>query len=172
LTFKASRTNGLSDREVVFHLVANQEPGTIITFEQLFAALSDGLDIEMSKSRIYNAIAAVKRDLRTKKKRNLVIERNIGYKIISPEQHLYLAHVKKDKAEDYLIESHEVLKHTNKEELSEKHRKLHENEMILIGGLIQAVRASEERHIKQESAIDKLKTQQAEILKRLERLEG
>lgn len=163
-TFRPSRPDGRSDRRVVFELVADAEPDTTFTYDMLVAALSEGLDVEVTRDRVYRAVAAGNRTLLRERKRYLQVVPNEGYRIIYTSEQLPVALLKKDRAQAYLSRGIELLRHAKLNELDKAQRILHEGQLLILAGLHQAMRESDQRHARSEELI-------AELRRRVDRLE-
>lgn len=163
--FEASRENGRSDRSVVYETVRDAEPDTFFSYEQLIAALSDGLPETVERDRVYRSVNAANKTLLREDRRYLSVVRGEGYRVLRTDEHLPMALAKKDMAQTYLKKGIELLKHARLDELTEVQRTLHEGQLMILAGVYQAVEASAKRHDKQEQVIDELR-------QRMDRLEG
>jgi hypothetical protein len=163
--FTPSRPDGRSDRRVVFELVADAKPDTTFTYATLVDALSEGLDVEIARDRVYRAVAAGNKTLLQERKRYLQVVPNIGYRIIHTSEQLPVALLKKDRAQTYLSKGIEVLRHAKLDELDAAQRTLHEGQLLILAGLHQAMQESDRRHARSEELI-------AELRRRMDRLEG
>ncbi|MGH3518825.1 MAG: hypothetical protein ACRDQ7_15685 [Haloechinothrix sp.] len=162
--FTASRPDGRSDRQVIYDLARPADPDITFTYIQLEAALNEGLEQPVARGRIYRAVAAANKTLLRETRRYLQVVKDIGYKVLRADQHLEVAKKKKGMAQTYLKKGIALLRHARLDELTDAQRDLHEAQLMIIGGLYQAVRESEQRHDRQEQIIDDLRN-------RVERLE-
>jgi hypothetical protein len=170
--FRATRADGRSDRRVVFELVEDAEPGAEFTYEDLIAALQEGVkDKLIDRDRVYRAVGAANQTLLKERKRYLSVIENVGYKVIRSDEHLPVALIKKDRAQSYLRKGIQLLRNARLDELSSAQRTLHEGQLMILGGLYQAAQESERRHNRAESLIDDLLKSQRDLNERLERLE-
>lgn len=163
--FEPSRPDGRSDRQVVYDLVQDAEPDTTFTYDALQAALSEGLESPAERSRVYQAVAHANRTLLQERQRCLNVVRGTGYRVIHADEHLPVALVRKDRAQTQLKRGIELLRKCRVGELDENQRKLHEGQLLILGGLYQAVQESERRHARSESLI-------ADLSKRVDQLEN
>jgi hypothetical protein len=164
--FTPSRADGRSDRLVIFDLATDAEPDTIFKYEDLIDALSEGLPDEdkVQRDRVYRAVAAGNQTLLRERKRYLQVVPDVGYRVIHTSEQLPVALIKKDRAQTYLEKGIELLRYADLSELTAAQRQLHEGQLLIMAGLHQAVRASDQRHARSEQLI-------AELIKRVDRLE-
>jgi hypothetical protein len=163
--FSPSRDDGRSDRRVVFELVADAAPDTTFTYDVLVEALSEGLDgVEITRDRVYRAVAAGNKTLLRERKRYLHVRVGVGYRVIHTSEQLPVALIKKDRAQSYLSKGIELLRHAKLDELDAAQRTLHEGQLLILAGLHQAMHESDQRHTRSEELI-------AELLRRVNRLE-
>jgi hypothetical protein len=163
--FKASRDDGRSDRRVVFELVQNAEPDTMFGYDELISALSEGLDDDIRRERVYRAVAQGNKALLRNRSRYLQVVPGRGYKVLRADEHLPVALKKKDSAESVMRRGAELLDHVKLGELDPDMRKTVEGNRLMFAGIIGALKHSEQRHDRAESLIEELKS-------RVQRLEG
>lgn len=154
--FAPSRADGRSDRRVVFELVADAEPDTVFKYEELIEALSEGLDEPITRDRVYRAVGAGNKTLLRERKRYLQVVADVGYRVIPTSEQLPVALIKKDRAQTYLSKGIELLRNARLDELDAAQRTLHEGQLLILAGLHQAVRESDQRHAKSEALISDL----------------
>jgi hypothetical protein len=162
--FSPSRPDGRSDRRVVFELVADAEPDTTFTYAELIGALAEGLDVDITRDRVYRAVAAGNKTLLRERKRYLHVVPDVGYRVIHTSEQLPVALIKKDRAQSYLSKGIALLRHAKLDELDAAQRTLHEGQLLILAGLHQAMHESDQRHTRSEELI-------AELLRRVNRLE-
>lgn len=174
--FQPSRSDGRSDRLVVYNLVADAEPETLLTYDELIRGLSEGLNFEVDRPRVYRAVAAANKTLLVEKSRYLGVVKNIGYRVLRTEEHLPAAIDRKSSAVSKLRQGMELLRNAKVEELTEAQRVLHQGQLLIMSGLHDAIQDSRHRHDRQESIIQELRDRQKanyeELRKRLDRLES
>lgn len=163
--FQPSREDGRSDRRVLVELVESSEPGTRFSYEQLTEALSQGLDAEVDRARVYRAVRDANRTLLEERSRYLGVVRGQGYRMLSASEHLPTATKHKERAARQMQRGLEILSNTRLDELDPTQRALHEGQLLILSGLHQAVQASHKRHDKTESLL-------ASLTKRVSDLEG
>lgn len=174
--FEPSRADGRSDRQVILDTVTDAVPETVFSYEVLIEALAEGLDAErIDKRRVYRAVANANQTLLREKSRYLAVVRNLGYRVLRADEHLPAAIDRKQSAVSKLRQGMDLLRNAKLEELDEAQRVLHQGQLMIMGGLYDAVRESHQRHDKQERVIAELRTRQRadiqELRSRLERIE-
>lgn len=173
--FQPSRADGRSDRQVVYELVADADPATTFPYETLIDALSEGLDEEVDRRRVYRAVTNANRTLLQEKQRYLTVVKNVGYRVLLAEEHLPQAIDKKHRAVSKLKQGMDLLRHAKIDELTEAQRLLHQGQLMIISGLYDAVRESHRRHNRQEQVIEELRARQRadidELRKRIDAIE-
>lgn len=163
--FTPSRSDGRSDRQVVFELTKDSEPDTTFTHAELIEALQDGLDQPIARDRVYRAIGAANKTLLREEQRYLDVVPGKGYRVIRTSEAVAVALDKKGRAEGYLARGLAVLRNARLDELDAAQRTLHEGQLLVMAGLYEATRRSERRHDRSEAAI-------AALVERVDRLEG
>lgn len=163
--FAPSRPDGRSDRRVVFELAQDAGPDTTFRFDELIAALSDGLDEEVPRQRVYRAVTQGNKTLLKQRHRYLYNVPDVGYKVLRADEHLPVALKKKDSAESVMRRGAELLDHVNVGDLDPDMRKAVEGNRLMFAGIIGAIKHSQQRHDRAESLIDELK-------QRVDQLEG
>ena len=163
--FTPSRADGRSDRQVIYDLTRDAEPGTVFTFDDLVGALQEGLNTEVDNSRAYRAVREANKTLLHEDMRYLRSVRSVGYRMARSDEHMPIAIDKRRSAARKLRDHLKVLRHTRLDELTEGQRVLHERQTILANALVQHASESNRRHDATEKAI-------AEIRGRLSKLEG
>lgn len=165
VAFEASRSDGRSDRVVIYDAVRNSDPETFFSHAQLIYLLGEGVDKPITQARVYRAVVAANKTLLKENRRYLSVVRTEGYRVVRADEHLSIALTKKDMAQGYLKRGIALLKHARLDELSEAQRTLHEGQLMILAGVYRAVEDSQRRHDKQEQVIDELR-------KRMDRIDG
>jgi len=171
-SFHPSRSDGRSDRRVVFELVQDAEPETLFPFEELMAALQDGLDAPVRRDRVYRAVSAGNKTLQRERKRTLAPVQGVGYRIARADEHLSLAIIKKSRAETQIKDGIELLRNVRLDELPEPHKTLHVGQLMLLDGVYRMTKATEKRQERQDKVLAAMREQQAEIAARLAKIEA
>lgn len=175
--FEPTRSDGRSDRQVIYDYVSDAEPEALFTYKTLIEELSTGLDMDVivDRRRVYRAITNTNRTLLAEKQRYLQVVREIGYRMLRADEHLPAAIDRKQSAVMKLRQGMELLRGAKIEELDEAQRVLHQGQLMIMSGLYDAVRESHRRHDRQEQVIEDLRARQradiAELGKRLDKIE-
>lgn len=133
--FKASRENGMSDREVIFDLVKDAEPGQSFTYDEFLDALKKDTARRITITNVYLAARAANKSLLARNQRCLMNVPGMGYRIAQSEEHLPLARRREDKASRQIRQGVEILKHCKLEELTPTQRALHQGQLLVLSGL-------------------------------------
>lgn len=163
--FSPSRSDGRSDRRVIYELAQDAEPETSFTYDTLQEALQVGLDVEVTRSRVYRAVGAANKTLLREQRRYLQVVPDVGYRIIRADEHLPVAIAKKGQAETYVRRGLEILRQTRMDEIDPAQRTIHEGQLLVFGGLCQAIQESNRRHDRSDALI-------ADLRRRVETLES
>lgn len=175
--FTPSRTDGRSDRQVIYDYVSDAEPETVFKYDALIDELSAGLDGDtlIDRHRVYQAVTNTNKTLLVEKRRYLQVVRNMGYRMLRADEHLPAAIDRKQSAVMKLKQGMELLRGAKVEELDEAQRVLHQGQLMIMSGLYDAVRESHRRHDRQERVIEDLRARQRadieELGKRLDKIE-
>lgn len=156
--FQASRADGRSDRQVIIDLAESAPPDTVFLFDDLLAALREGVpeEREIDLKHVYQAVITANKALLADSHRYLVNERGIGYRVARAEEHTELAVNRRNKAEDNLSQGLELLRQARVDELTDSQRLLHQGQLMIIGGLVDHMRATNRRLDRQERLIQDL----------------
>jgi hypothetical protein len=131
--FTPSRADGRSDKRVIYQLVQDATPGDTFDYDKLIAALSEGLDVEVTRARVYPAVAAANKTLLQRQRRYLGIVPGVGYRVISAAEHLPVALDKKDRAQAAIKRGIDILRNARLDELDQAQRILHEGQLLILG---------------------------------------
>ena len=169
--FTPSRSDGRSDKRVIYELVGDAEPDTLFTKDEIRLALQEGVDKEVTDIRLGAAVRSVRHMLLRERQRYLIPVNGVGYRMIRSDEHLPVALGKKQRAEMQLKDGIEILRNTDVSELSEAQRSLHQGQLLIVQGVYQFAKASEKRIKEQGNLIEELRKQQQDINERLLRVE-
>lgn len=161
--FKIARPDGRSDRQVLFDLCKDAEAERTFTYTELIDALQEGIEPEVTRGRVCQAVASANKLLLREKQHYLRVVKNVGYRVIRGDEHLETALTKKDKAQDYLAKGKALLEHVRMDELDPNQRALHQGQLLILSAVLDSMRASERRHNKQERVLDELKARVAKL---------
>lgn len=149
---------------MIFELTRSAAPGTTFGYQQLVDALSAGLTVPAGRERVYRAVAAANKTLLREERRYLHVVTNVGYRVITADEHLPVALTKKDRAQTLLGKGIALLRNVRLDELDPTQRTLHQGQLLILAGLHQATRESARRHDRAFALIE-------ELTSRVERLE-
>lgn len=166
--FTPQRSDGRSDRQVIFDLVESASPETVFEYDDLIAELEAGVDTEVERPRVYTAVRLANKLLLAERRRYLRVVRGTGYRVIRADEHVDVAMQRKDSATDRLRQGLAVLQQVRMEELDENQRKLHQGQMMVMGALYDAMVYSDRRHARTEAVIESIKRQQEHDVRSLE----
>jgi len=170
--FQPSREDGRSDRVVLYGMTHDAAPDTVFGRDELRAALEDGVDRDITDTRITRAVAVANKMLLREHSRYLTTIPGVGYRMIRAEEHLPVALGKKARAETQIQHGIDLLKNTDMSELTETQRNVHIGHTMILEGVWRMAKQSEKRQAEQQRAINEMLRGQAEIAARLSRLEG
>lgn len=106
----------VSQRQMVIDMAADVEPGEIITYEAIESLL--GLD----RPRAQSVVNQAKFGLQKTHQKSLVAVRGVGYRVLSPSEHLELAKVHQAKGRRQTRKSRQAVEHTDYSKLNEAER--------------------------------------------------
>ena len=170
--FQPSREDGRSDKRVVYELTHAAVSDTVFTHGDIQAALEAGVDRDITRARISQAVASANKMLLREHSRYLTTIPGVGYRMIRAEEHLPVALGKKARAETQIQHGIDLLKNTDLSELTETQRTVHLGHTMILEGVWRMAKASEKRQAEQQRAINEMLQKQTEIADRLTRLEG
>lgn len=162
--FTPSRPDGRSDRQVMFDLVKDAAPDTTFTHAEIVAELSKDLPKPVTQARMYQAVTNGNSTLLRERERYLRNVRGQGYRVIHTSEAVAVALDKKSRAQTFLARGVQVLRNARMDELSPAERTLHEGQLLIMAGLYEATKRSEQRHNRAEQLI-------ADLTSRVERVE-
>jgi len=151
--FAIARESGLSDAEVITAQVCLAEPGDLLTYQKLSAALGKGTDRKYSTTAVQAAVGRAERKLATEHSRALVNIRGSGYRVALAAEHQLLAVRKRDRAGSLLKRGVMILQHVDWGSMDENTRRAHEGQLMVMGALHTAMSGIDRRLSKIESAL-------------------
>lgn len=163
--FVPSRADGRSDQKIIYDLVQASEPDTLFPYETLQKALQVGTERAITRAVIGSAARNTARLLERERQRTLTVVANKGYRVARANEHLGLALTRKDRAESMIGRGVTLLKQTRIDELPEPQRRIHEAQLMIMGGLYEAVRTTRRRQDEQDAVI-------RQLAQRVNKLEG
>ena len=170
-----SRSDGRSDRQIVYELVELAEPESLFKYTALLDVLSEGLEKPATQQQVYAAVSSANRLLLAERTRYLSVVRGVGYRMIRAEEHLPVAVRRKRRAELQIERGVEILRGARLDELTPAQRQLHEGQLMVMSGLVEAVKYAEAERERTDMVIGvildeqkKAKSERDEIKKRLD----
>jgi len=162
-TFQPSRSDGRSDRQVLYDLCHAHPVETVWTHDELLDALRQGLDDPdtVTKPRLYQAVGMANRDLLRECHRYLSVVRHKGYRLIRSDEHLPVALAKKNRAQIQIMRGIAVLQGTAVDELSPTQRALHEGQLMIMSGLHMSIVDTQRRQSRADALLAKVQAEQA-----------
>lgn len=154
--FEPSRSDGRSDKEVVFGLVAEAEPDTVFTYDELIDELGKGLALKPPKHRAYMAVSQANKRLLVDRKKMLRVIRNVGYRMIRADEHHLVAASRKQRAQRQIKTAISVLENTELGELPAAQRSLHQLQLMAIQHVWTAMKTTQKKQAMQEQVINEL----------------
>lgn len=159
-----SRTNGRTNAEVLIAFLAHVEPGTVVSYEALAAALADGSNREWDRQAVQSAVRAASRRILHALARTLVSVKGEGYRLTVGSDHHGLAIRRESRASTQLRRAVEVLRHAQYGEMSADERSVHDAHLVITGALFSQMQRVTRRQRQQDEAIQSL-------ISRVDRLE-
>jgi hypothetical protein len=154
--FEIRRADGRSNSQVICDFIGDKEPGEVIDYKTLSAALSIGTDRVFDWRAVQAAARNAGPMLGRRWKRALQNVRGVGYRIAPADEHVVLAVARQDKAGRQLKRGFEILRDTRLEEIKDpESRRLHEGQLIVLSSLMHIAAAHEKRLNRIEAAINR-----------------
>lgn len=147
------RVSGSSGTEVVANLVASKQPGEVITFEELVAALDDGAERRHSVADARNAASRACVRLLKGQSRALVSIQTVGYRVARADEHRVLATRRRERADTQLRRGLQTLQNVRWEEMDQAAQEAHRGQLMVISALYEQQRAYESRLAKIERTL-------------------
>lgn len=163
--FVTSRQDGRTDAEVLIALVGNVEPGAVMPYAQMAAALAVGSNRTWDAKAVQSSVRSSARRLLRQSARALIPVRGVGYRVSQGSDHHGLALRRESKANTQLRMAVDVLRHAQYGEMTTDERTVHEAHLTITGALFQQMRRVTQRQKQQDDAIQSL-------ISRVDRLEG
>jgi hypothetical protein len=163
--FAVIRESGKCNAQVILDLVADALPGTLFTYDQLRAALSEGTNTEYDKAAVQAAVRSANRRLLREYRRYLGTVRNAGYHIIAPGDHQHVATWRNRRAERQEKWALDTLRYARTEDMTNDERERHVAMLTILEGVVAYKRAQERRTARLDELV-------AGLTHRVEQLEG
>jgi homogentisate 1,2-dioxygenase len=155
--FKIKRADGRSNAQVVLDLFRDKQPGTVFTFEEIAAELSNATNFTYTTKHVRQVCASIYSRLLKEQARALHNVRNVGYRLAPAVQHMQLAADRKNKADRQLERGLQTLQHVRWDEMDANQRLAHQGQLLVVGALYGNMRAMEIRQDRIEAALLRLK---------------
>jgi hypothetical protein len=151
--FQPTRRDGRSDRQVVYELMQDAEPGVVFAHDVIADALQSGVADPITPERASAAARAANRLLLRERRRTMLAVRGIGYRILAACEHVGASLSRRERAESQVRAGLSILRECRLDELSETQRKLHEGQLLVMSGVYDAVRYTNARVDRHEKAL-------------------
>jgi hypothetical protein len=123
--FKITRASGKSNQQVVIEFVSGAEPGTLFTFDQIAAVLSEGTERTYDRSEVGQIVRVANTRLLREHKRYLRSRPGEGYSIALAKDHRELAGGRNRKSQRQLKWALDTLENVRLDEMNEGERSAH-----------------------------------------------
>lgn len=133
--FATSRSDGRSDRQVVYDLLEPLEPGTTVTYSQLKRELERDCDRFFDQAKMGAAVRLAAQDLLERQCRAVRVLRNVGYRVVSASNHRELALIRKSRGDTQYQRGLDLLNHVRWDELEPNARAAHEGTLLVLSAL-------------------------------------
>lgn len=137
--FTASRLDGRSDRQVVFELMRDAEPGTLFTFAAIEDALQAGIADSIGRPRACAAVRLAKKTLQQQVNRSVKAVRGRGYRLLMASEHVGVAVTHESRAIKQMKAGLAILQHCRLDEMSESDRTRHQGYTLTMVGTMNAL---------------------------------
>jgi hypothetical protein len=154
--FRISRADGRSDAEVVMDVVAANQPGSVIPYEELQQALSFGSSRYFDRTAVSGAINRSVAMIAKRLNRVVRCVRGVGYKVAEAGEHQAVAHMRKSRADTQMRRGLLALEYVDWSAMDENSRKAHEGTLLLLSSMMHAQRSLERRQDQADALIRKL----------------
>lgn len=151
--FRIGRADGRSNAEVLRDHVRDKVPGTVLTFEELIAVLSDGSPRAWDRDAVRGLVSRSMRCLATSLSRVLQSVQRVGYRVAHANDHRSIALMRKRRGDAQIVKGLVTLQHVRWDEMDAESRKAHEGQLMVIEGVVQMQRGFDQRLKQVEDAI-------------------
>lgn len=138
--FKPSRPDGRSDWRVVFELVEDLPPDSVVTLKQLREELGTE-----NNSRVYRAVARANKELWGTRQKSMASVKGVGYRILKAKEMERLANSFRNQSRRKMSNAVAVIDATNLAELNDSERAWHTKVQAGLHILAAAMDAHEEK---------------------------
>lgn len=163
--FRNRRASGRSNQQVIVELVRGQQPGTVFTYSQLVAALSEECDRVFTRQDVQQIVRLAKFRLLREYKRTLANVPNVGYQLAHAKEHLGIANGHTKRGQRQLRKALTTLENARLDEMTTQERDLHTAQCAINSALYHAQRTITSKQYRQDALI-------ATLTSRVEQLEA
>ena len=157
-SFKITRADGRSNAEVILDHVKGKPAGTVFSYEDLAAALSDGSSKTYGIAEVRGVAAKIYPRLLKEQARALHCVRNIGYRLAPASFHVTLAEGRQSKADRQMLRGVQTLQHVRWDEMDSNQRMAHEGHLLITSALYNQMQALARRQDRIEESLVRLKS--------------
>lgn len=150
MLFRPTRPDGRSYRDVAIDALKDRPPESLVTYEELAAALD--LDPSADVSKIRSIVRAAIKPLLDLHRRGLSNVPGKGYRILPARENMVVASGHRSKADRAMGRAVAFLQGANRDEMTETERRLHDGQLMIM----QAIHASHQHLDKRMNKIEAL----------------
>lgn len=154
--FAPSRLTGKSDAAIVCDLARGAEPGTVLTYEQIGAALSVDTARTITREVASAAARAASKRLLKEAQRCLIAIPKVGYRVSRGDDHHGVAMTRYHRADTQLKHGLGVLQYVRRDEMTQNQLLAHDGTLIVLSALCQMTTAAKNRQDKIEAIIARI----------------
>lgn len=143
--FTTERDDGRADRRVVADLAADLEPDDILSYDDLITALSDGVEVEVTKERAGRAVRDANPLLLKEQSRAMAPVRGVGYRIARAAHHQELALARRDRADVQMRKGLELLHNVRWDEMHVEQQLAHRGTLMVLDAVARQLRDEQAR---------------------------
>ena len=154
--FVPSRLTGKSDASIVCDMARDAEPGTVLTYERIGAALGADTERAITREVSSSAARAASKRLLREDQRCLIAVPKVGYRVSRGDDHHGVAMTRYHRADAQLKHGLSVLQYVRRDEMSQNQLLAHDGTLIVLSALCQMTQAAKRRQDKVESIIARI----------------
>ena len=143
MNFVPKRPDGRSLRAIAVELIGPKTPDTIVTYQEIGAAL--GVSPRNHRNLIQGAINQAQSGLLKLYQRSVVAIPNVGYRVIRADEHRGVAVAKQSAAERQMKKGLRLLTHARLDEMSAEGRQLHQQQAMIMSATLAGFKYHENR---------------------------
>lgn len=155
--FEITRADGRSNSQVLLDLFEKGELGRLYKYEELSAALSEGVDKTYTNSEITGIIGKIYIRLLKEQQKAVHSVRGVGYRLALADDHKSLALDRKQRADGQLLKGLETLRGVQWDKIKDPEvRKATEGQLLILSAIYNQTQALERRQNGIEEALRRL----------------